>query len=178
MTASSTVKMAVKYTNTRDNGWQSSVSNDWTVDKAIEQVVKYELAYGTQVTSIEPTSVKMTTHCLAAVDYVTLEGEAGAMEPIVHIAGAYVLVRANHGGAFIKAAADQAIKLGLNNPISLSLFAGVMLGAPAAKGACIGYLATKEEHIAPLVGMTLDDLITFCQLKASGATLDEILAIA
>jgi hypothetical protein len=168
----------LRYKNVRDGDTLTLVDRELSLDKLIADVVQYELGFGATVIDVTATQVELKTRIFNSVDHITVSGPEREIEPLAKLCALYAGVRHYESKRLVEAATGAVLQQNLpTTPFMLQMAGGFLIGGGAAKAACVLYLAGEDKRAAEtLIDIKLKDLITFVQLKAAGATLEEILA--
>lgn len=165
---------------TKPNDICPTIEREETTANALKFLLESELAFGTQIVTLEPTKIKMITHVLHCEDTSVLEGPAEEMKPLYEVCQYYVIAcsfdEVSHELSFMQLSAINGGNGVL--PLHAAMAGGMLMGQNRLKIAFLLGLGVKDEaEIKQLAEYELGDLVAAyqLQLETPGKSLTELL---
>lgn len=156
------------------------VIREMTPGHATTSLVRFELGYGGHVTALEPTRVVVRTSMFGRYDITEFSGDAGEMMPLMRALCFWLEAQQKHGPAHVARTADQAVRLGLNRPLMLQMFASLMWSPMVPSAICVAAdLPAEKIHSLLETPQKLDDkqFDPVMELIIDGQPVEEALAL-
>lgn len=150
--------------------------------EALISLIKFELAYGGQITDCTETRVAVRTRVLNCIDDTVFTGTAKEMEPLVRAAAYWLFVvdgiKKEHESGIMPNELDHLMEITKGIPLLIHMSHGIILGHPRAKAtAAMLFNPTTEEQVKKLMEMSLEDMLDMAAMKETGEATEEELAI-
>jgi len=151
-----------------------------TPANALKFLLESELAFGTQIVTLEPTKIELVTHVMHCIDTSLIEGPAEEMKPLYETCQYYLA--ACHFDEISQENVFNTLST-INNgqgilPLHLVMAGGMLLGDSRLRVAFLLGLGMREEaEIKQLATYPLKDLVAAYQLQQEtpGKSLAELL---
>ncbi len=140
--------------------------------KALDHLVKAELAFGGQVTGVSSTHLRVVTKILNCVDTTVFEGPEEEMRPILELVYFYLEANKRHGATIIEKSVDEAIKFtdGKLTPLLMNMMGGMLIGQHRLKVATMFACGVEDEESVKVgLSRNLSDIIAAAQLSRDGS---------
>lgn len=171
----------VKQNRVKDGTEYPSADREMGAFEALKFMIKFELAFGTEVFEMNDTSLKMVTNVMGCIDTTIFEGECEEMEWINKAAAVYTMIRSK---MFLPEFRDKMVAKVMHftsgNPLLVETCSLQILGGSFAKGTVVAMLMEADPtQVEVLAKYDISELLTMLEWKVvDNLALSDILEVA